>query len=225
MLVRRYFQNDLKTGAYVSASMRIVIVQLLAWALSLAYPSSVTEQQQMVIAFIIGVFPDVGWQALIGLVKVPLKPIVPSLKQDYPLSDLDGLNLWYESRLMEEGIENLQNLVTANLVDLMLNTRIPVDRLVDWVDQAALYLHLGKEERDRSPRQVLRRYGIRTATDLEETLTSGDAEQLTRLSRVLNDSAEEPSVLRAVAASFQNEPNLRHVRAWRTSPRHRDAPG
>jgi hypothetical protein len=140
---------------------------------------------------------------------------VPSLKQDYPLSDLDGLNLWYESRLMEEGVENLQNLVTANLVDLMLNTRIPVDRLVDWVDQGTLYLHLGKPEGDRSPRAILRRYGIRTATDLEEALTSGDDEQLARMSRVLNDSDAEPSVLRAVAASFQNEPNLMHVRAWR----------
>jgi hypothetical protein len=87
---------------------------------------------------------------------------------------------------------------------------------VDWVDQATLYLHLGKEEGDSSPRQVLRRYGIRTATDLEETLSSGDPEHLARLSRILNKADTEPSVLRCVAASFQNEPNLLHVRAWRS---------
>ena len=45
-------------------------------------------------------------------------------------------------RLVEEGIEDMQNLATANLVDVILHTRVPVGRLVDWLDQAYLALHL-----------------------------------------------------------------------------------
>jgi hypothetical protein len=57
------------------------------------------------------------------------------------------LSIWYEVRLVEESIEDMQNLATANFVDVMLHTRVPVGRLVDWVDQAYLYLHLDRVER------------------------------------------------------------------------------
>ena len=76
-----------------------------------------------------------------------LRVFVPQLTPDYPLNQLDGLNVWYEARLEEEGIEDMQNLATANLVDVILHTRVPVGRLVDWIDQAQLYLHLDRAER------------------------------------------------------------------------------
>ena len=102
-------------------------------------------------------------QALKALIRLPFQLIIPSLRSEYPLSDLDGLDIWYESRLLEEGIEDIQNLATADLVDVMLNTRIPVDRLVDWVDQSLLYLHLSKDttKDGESDRDKLRRFGIR----------------------------------------------------------------
>jgi hypothetical protein len=81
---------------------------------------------------------------------------VPQLTPDYPLNQLDGLNVWYEARLVEEGIEDMQNLATANLVDVILHTRVPVGRLVDWVDQAQLYLHLDRAERGYRERRLVR---------------------------------------------------------------------
>jgi hypothetical protein len=176
-------------------------------------------------AFVIGVFPYIGWQALQALVKIPLQFAVPSLRQQYPLSDLDGLNVWYESRLLEEGIEDLQNLATANMVDVMLNTRIPVERLVDWVDQSILYLHLGPGAgKGKTERETLRRFGIRTATDLENAVlkdtdrgpASGD--QIKQMARLLNFKDTEPSVLASVLATFSDEPNLYHVREWKAFP-------
>jgi hypothetical protein len=58
--------------------------------------------------------------------------------------------------LLEEGIEDMQNLRTANLVDVMLHTRVPVGRLVDWVDQATLYVHLDRIERGFAERRLVR---------------------------------------------------------------------
>ena len=63
------------------------------------------------------------------------------------LSDLDGLTVWDQARLLEEGIEDMHALATANLVDLLLGTRVPVNTLVDWVDQALLYLCVPKKPR------------------------------------------------------------------------------
>jgi hypothetical protein len=226
MLVRRYFQNDLKASAYHNATMRIVTVALLVWTVDLGLgdqPSAVRWS----LAFVIGVFPDVGWKALQTAVKMPLRALVPSLRQPYPLSDLDGLNVWYEARLLEEGIEDMQNLATCNLVDVMLNTRIPVERLVDWIDQSILYLHLGKPvEGEGNPRDQLRRYGIRTATDLEDAFrpardVADEAERITKLERLLTTGPDEPSVLRTLLATLGSEPNLPYVRAWRSAE---DAP-
>jgi hypothetical protein len=72
--------------------------------------------------------------------------------------------------------------INGDLTHLMIETRILIGRLVDWVDQAILYLHLnrvaphsgdgamnpwGQPSAWRSETgQALRRCGIRTASDL-----------------------------------------------------------
>ena len=222
MLVRRYFQNDLKAGAYLNLIMRVIVVALLAWTIDLTFANTVLNTQ--VVAFAIGVFPDVGWKALQATIKLLLRVVLPSLRQQYPLSDLDGLNVWYEARLLEEGVEDMQNLATCNLVDVMLNTRIPVDRLIDWVDQSLLYLHLDTPaKKSESPRARLRQFGIRTATDLEDAFArrdkqrpdAADEDHLKKLERVLNKDAPDPSMLRTLLGTLHCEPNFHHVRAWR----------
>ena len=88
----------------------------------------------------------VGMQAIQRFAATALRVVVPSLNPPYPLNQIDGLSVWYEARLLEEGIEDMQSLATANFVDVILHTRVPVGRLVDWVDQAHLYLHLDRLE-------------------------------------------------------------------------------
>ncbi len=235
MLVRRHFQNDLKAAAYINATMRIVIVVLLVWVVDMLlqrqwHGESIDPPTRKAAAFVIGVFPYVGWQALQTLIRLPFQFVVPVLKRKYPLDDLDGLNIWYESRLLEEGIEDMQNLATANLVDVILNTRIPVDRLVDWVDQSLLYLHLSHKETswlhrhrrksqgedEEDARAKLRRFGIRTATDLDDAFNSHNKELIGKLEYLLNKEKDtEPSILRCIHATFKNEPNLYHVRQWK----------
>jgi hypothetical protein len=231
MLVRRYFQNDLKATAYINATMRIVIVILIVWVIDPLLADTTSQATRSALAFVIGVFPTVGWQVLQQfLIRKPIGLVVDSLEPKHKLGDLDGLNIWYESRLLEVGIEDMQNLATTDIVDLMLNTRIPVDRIVDWIDQAFLYLRVV----DEPSRELLRRYGIRTATDLEDAL--GDAAAAESLARLLNyvratdekgkdaglaysDGAPVddglPSRLLAIRATIQRERNMQHVRAWK----------
>jgi hypothetical protein len=187
MLIRRFFQSDLKSSAYASAFVRVVAVLLIVSAVSHILPLPTTSAgSAAAVAFIIGFFPIVGLQALRRTAQATLKAAVPSLKTSYPLSELDGVNLWYETRLLEEGIEDQEELVTANVVDVILHTRVPVGRLVDWLDQAHLYLHLpprpqkqwrpissrrasSKHQHDSSgeaPQDKLRAAGIRNASEL-----------------------------------------------------------
>jgi nitrate reductase NapE component len=151
MLLRRFFGSDLRPSAYTSALLRIIVVLVSGAALYQLLEiwltgSGEARRWEAAVMFTIGFFPLVASQVLLRAAAAPLRFAMPSLKSDYPLSQLDGLNIWYEARLMEENIEDIQNLTTANLVDVILHTRAPVGRLVDWVDQAHLFLHLDRVE-------------------------------------------------------------------------------
>ncbi|MGV1007902.1 MAG: hypothetical protein ACOYBY_04750 [Dermatophilaceae bacterium] len=142
MLIRRFFQADLKSSAYANAFIRTVTTLIVVTVLHQAPLALAGGSYQAAVAFFVGFFPLAGLQALRRLASKGLQAALPSLQSDYPLSELDGLNLWYETRLSEEGIEDAQELITANIVDVLLHTRVPVARLVDWLDQAHLLVQL-----------------------------------------------------------------------------------
>ena len=145
MLVRRFFQGDLRPSAYANALLRLIVVLILVAALYQILPHD-SPRSAAAIAFVIGFFPLAGMQAIQRFAATALRVVVPSLNPPYPLNQIDGLSVWYEARLLEEGIEDMQSLATANFVDVILHTRVPVGRLVDWVDQAQLYLRLDRLE-------------------------------------------------------------------------------
>jgi hypothetical protein len=239
MVIRRYFQDDLKPSAYVAALQRVIVVTLLITAVHQVWPWSASQENAF--AFLAGVFPDSALKALMELLATPIRPFVQGLQKPFPLSDLDGMNMWYESRLVEEGIEDMQSLATANLVDVILRTRVPVNRLVDWIDQSILFLHVSgtahhvQGQEQQSDRDILRQLGIRTATDLEDglrprgSITPGGPNDKTanatdafvqKLASVLNTGprSDWPSVTESIARAMHGEPNLYHVRQWKSYP-------
>jgi hypothetical protein len=234
MLIRRYFQNDLKTDAYISAAARIVVVLLLITVLHAILPARLLPEHENALAFMVGIFPQIGLQAIQNFIALPLKRLIKTLEKKYPLSDLDGLNIWYEARLIEEGIEDMQNLASANLVDVMLHLRVPVERLIDWVDQAHLYLRVS----DRGDQSVvqrgwLRTLGIRTATDLENVFLpkeqSQDRRGESRQIRYLTEEEERQQLQKvremlghdqakavwSILRALDDEINLWHIRQWK----------
>jgi len=218
MLVRRFFQNDLKATAYLASTMRIIIVVLLVWVLDPILATKLGQNDRSAIAFVIGVFPTVGWAALQSIVSVLLRRAVPALDAKHPLSELDGMNVWYEARLVEEGVEDIQNLATTDIGNALLRTRIPPERLIDWVDQALLRLHTtGLSDEDWSK---LERQSIRSGTALLEALAykRADANGKTfaaGIERLLNENDDGPSVTLAIAVALGGERTLQHVLSWR----------
>jgi hypothetical protein len=213
-LVRRYYRDDLKTDAYISAVTRIVIVAVLVTTIGLI-PVGTVEQQQ-VLAFIVGVFPQVGLEIIKGGIHVAFRRLVPTMRTDHPLSSLDGLTIWDQARLLEEGIEDLENLATANLVDVLLSMRMPVARLVDWIDQAILLVHLPGPTDENEAYRGLKSLGLRTATDLEAAWAEATPEGRQMISDTIFGS--DPGTLRgcALLTAVGREASIVHVRAFRS---------
>ena len=164
MLLRRFFSCDLRPSAYTSALFRFAVVLISVTTLVQLLDVWLTgnpdiRRWEAVAAFTVGFFPLVATQALVRAASAPLRLVTPTLNSDYPLSQLDGLNIWFEARLAEENIDDMQNLTTANLIDVVLHTRVPVCRLIDWVDQAVLFLHLDRVEYGVVERHQARRGG------------------------------------------------------------------
>lgn len=214
-LVRRYFRDDLKPAAYVSAVVRVIVVAMTVTAVHQVWQLS--AESEAVFAFFIGFFPETGLRLLLTSLTRPVARLIPSFGEDHPLHEIDGLSIWYEARLLEEGIEDVQNLTTGNLVDVMLRTRVPLNRLIDWLDQGFLYLRLAEDDgKDR--RKALRRLGIRTASDLE-AVWAGGAER-PALRAAVSDALGEPregggSAGEAILATLQGESNYWHVQQYR----------
>lgn len=202
MVFRRYVRSDLGPKAYNHISLRLLTTLVLVQVLILL-PGTETAALQG-FAFLVGIVPETAIVTLQDFLKNSrlLKSQIPSLHESCPLTDLEGISLYDRARLLEEGIENVENLAHHNLVDLLLWTRIPTERLVDLVDQAILYLHVqgprpvsGQEE-NPPPNDLakLRRYGIRTATDLIQAYESARREDPGKRDAILSllDDAQEP---------------------------------
>jgi hypothetical protein len=137
MIVRRYIRGDLQPKTYSIITARLLVVLVSAAVLSAA-PD--TGWLAWVFMFLIGVVPETF---IVYLRETVIAPVFTSKRipiDRLPLTRLEGIDLYDRARLEEEGIGNLDNLAHADLVDLMINTSIPSAQLVEWLDQAALYL-------------------------------------------------------------------------------------
>ncbi|MGX5653407.1 hypothetical protein ACWKWC_01375 [Geodermatophilus nigrescens] len=178
LLIRRYFQNDLRPGAYLAGVVRVVTVLVLVAGIDQVFALSGAaaggpDPLENVVAFAVGVFPTVGIQLLRRVAGKLTGPFRGGLEPPFPLSQLDGMDIWSESRLAEVGIEDVQHLATADLGDVALVARIPMQRIVDWVDQSLLLLRTGRPRIDNlddpcTTYAGLRALGVRSSTDLLE---------------------------------------------------------
>jgi hypothetical protein len=220
MLFRRYVRADLRGSAYVAVVLRVLLAVIGAWVVStVGKQAGWTEQSQLLtLSFVIGVFPMVTWQVIRGAASKVFKLALPSLESRLPLERLDGLTVWHETRLEEEDIENVQNMATADIVDLLVNTRIPATRIVDWVDQAILLTQLGPDAANNgdesSARRRLAKHGVRTASALLKTVADKTDEEMETFSRVLVDSDGNPAIP-SIASAITTNSNLGRVLRWR----------
>ncbi|HEV2034150.1 MAG TPA: hypothetical protein VGU71_08120 [Candidatus Dormibacteraeota bacterium] len=230
MAFRRYLRADLTTKAYSQISVRIIGTVLLVLAVSAIPPfagakaDSTSAHVLDVLAFVVGMVPDTGLALISDFLKRRKLFWGTSLQQQHPVTELEGVSLYDSARLLEEGIESVESLATANLIELTLRTRIPASRLVDLFDQAVLYLHLCLGSEPPEPaRSHLREFGIRTATDFERAdraaAARGKSDALYRIlgAKTYDENPDHQTVplLQVMSDAWHDDEWMPFLREWR----------
>jgi len=130
VLVRRTFLADVTEHVFWGAIGRLVLTCGLALGVRGAMNVSPNAMY-----FLIAFMPRV---VLTSLRKVASKTFTDSgpAAAELPLQMVQGIDIWKEQRLEEEGIESIQNLATADILTLVVKTHYPIRTLIDWIDQA-----------------------------------------------------------------------------------------
>jgi len=227
LLVWRFMRRDLGPNAYVAFAERIVLSVIAAWMvpfiIELSPFGSASEADNenwiLIISFVIGVFPMFLWQLISGaLKKLPgMSLALPNLKKVLPLSDLDGLTVWHEARLREEDVENVHNMASADIVDLILSTRFPPHRIIEWIDQSILLSCIAGESPDITSlrRGELRQHGIVNATTVLVALREKHISRDTEIKVSDGESVKLLSWLAELADGLRTNSNLPLVQTWK----------
>jgi hypothetical protein len=219
VIALRYARGDLRPKAYTNITVRLFIVLVLSWVLEAVFKGE--SSLILVLAFLFGITPDefFTWlrKAFRGKVQASAFP-----QSTLPLNGLEGIDLYDLARLESEGIVNIEGLAHHELIDLIIETRIPVPRLIDWVDQAILYLHLTGGS-DKTARTKLRHYGIRTATDLlrawDEVKKRKDDAEITGFKKLLGGEGP-PYRLEVIRDALSDDEWFATVSCWRRDQPH-----
>ncbi len=155
-LIRRYNTFDLQPQVYSSILVRMTLAIIIVFVgievIKLGggqIEQNTPNAWAAVLAFVIGVFPSQGISWFTVQANRVLNPAATERKE-LPLKNLLGISVWHEARLAQMGIDDAQNLATADIRKLLLTTQFDTQEIVSWIDQAILYARVGdKIERFR----------------------------------------------------------------------------
>ncbi len=138
-IVRRLYLADLNEQVFWGAINRLWLSMGLALVvLKSSLPLSNSESSVFLsIGFLANTFLEWVLDNALKLLNVGQPK-----SEDLPLQMIKGINIWKEYRLEEEGIENVQNLATADVTELTVRTHYNFRTLIDWIDQALLLIRL-----------------------------------------------------------------------------------
>ena len=215
----RYARGDLKPKAYSYIMVRVLIVAVLSWVLAAIFDGD--SKMMLLLAFLFGITPDEFFTFVKERFRGTLPGVTVPEPTRLPLTDLEGIDLYDLSRLESEGIVNIEGLAHHELFDLIIDTRVPVPRLIDWIDQAILHLHLigGK---DTTARATLRDYGIRTASDFlraweeaeQRSAEDGGLQEFENFRKLLGGT-EKPYRLDVIRDALLDDEWMQTVTNWR----------
>ena len=179
-LLRRYNTFDLQPQTYASILVRMLVSIILVYvassalmALSSAPPAPNASDLSAgytaiwtpaIVAFIIGAFPSRGIQWF-GRIADRVLGSGSSIATSLPIENLDGISIWHAARLQQIGIDDAQNLAHADISKLLLTTQFDPQVIVNWIDQAMLYVKV------ESRLGNFHTEGIKTFTGLEDALS------------------------------------------------------
>jgi hypothetical protein len=233
LVLRGYFSGDLRPKLYNQITARLVTVVVLAYLMTVLYIDGADNRAFLAAAFLAGVVPTTvlgrigqfgsslaghwgdkkdGWLG---------KEFAKAFGTPRSLTQVDGIDIYESARLESEGITDIPSLAKTDLVSMMVNTRLPIERLVDWTDQAVLILLLddgGDEELD-SRLTDLRALGVRTASNVVAVARSEPGSERRTAVEAILGSGGRSCPLDDLARQIEAEPSIQRVIQWYESER------
>ncbi len=201
-IIRRLIAIDLAPSVYYSAGVRIIMASAVALVLSfiIGEESSTNlvnfKSSLSAVAFLTGMFPERILQYLIKLFKRYINPD-PLNTELLSLYQIEGISMQHKERLEEIGIDNAQNLATASLTQLCIDTPYEARTLLDWIGQAKLLCY-AKEHI-----AAMRSTGIRTVFDFYK----GD-KSTARLQRIAILSSVDPLLIENISEQVRADTGI-----------------
>jgi hypothetical protein len=125
------------------------------------------------------------------------------------LAEIEGLSIWHQGRLKQEGIENVQNLAAADIPALVISTPFSLNQIMDWIDQAILLAHTSTLQF-----QVLAKVGLIRASDF--LAITDDSKGLNDLAEATELKKSELKILSKILLSALNIKLVARFR-WQSS--------
>lgn len=137
VIVRRSFMTDITKNVYWSSVNRLLFSVAFALVLYLMPFDAGKKPEMRIVCFAVAFFPGVAITWLRKYLRKALQIEDPDLPE-LEIQLIQGIDIWKEDRLVEEGIEGVENLATANVFSLAAKMHYPMRTIVDWMDQAIL---------------------------------------------------------------------------------------
>ncbi|HEX2061708.1 MAG TPA: hypothetical protein VHK90_13290, partial [Thermoanaerobaculia bacterium] len=180
-MVARLYANALSSRFLMTSALRTASAVALGWVFGIvgvtafagapsgtADTSSAGALTANAVLFLIGLFHNMAIEALRKRAS-RLFGTNLATAEELPLQCVEGIDDTTAELLAEHGVASIQHLATSEPGDLCDRTILPLDRTVDWIDQALLMRYL------RGGITVSRTLGIRAATDLCMVHLRGDS--------------------------------------------------
>ena len=215
-LILRVANFDLSPLSFLRTSAHILLTVFVAWVLrqvlAAPLPDAVAVAVLLGITFLSGIYPTLGLNVLVDRLPTWLRfkrdvPEGAEIGRSFPLDLLDGIDPSIKFRLNELDIQDVQNLATANPVELFVETPYSFTQVVDWMAQAQLLAELG-------PQRFLkaRASGVRDMATFGGLAGSEAGRQF--LGRLLAVDGATEEVVEAWLAGVATKPHIRELGAW-----------
>ncbi|GAB4441312.1 MAG: hypothetical protein Kow00120_09760 [Anaerolineae bacterium] len=213
LVYRRYTTYDLQPTVYLQGALTLIAGLAFNYVAfeAAGYLGAAPQSEPAtglgagalaVIAFSLGYFPSLAirWfnRVAYGAVGIDQRRA-----DALPLGLIDGISQWHEARLQDNGIDNVQNLASADILDLLVNTTFSGQQVIDWIDQSILYLYLEAAMIER-----FRDAGVRTTSDFRDLWNSADPDMKQNFAQQLQSNVAQLDLLHRLTAVG---PNLHYV--------------
>ncbi|NWF69797.1 MAG: hypothetical protein HXY40_12000 [Chloroflexi bacterium] len=202
LIYRRYTTNDLHPMAYLYAAFTLLAGMVFNYVAfeTIAFVANSEGTQQAtgigagllaIIAFSLGFFPYLAVRWFNRLAQRALE-FSGRRTESLHLGLIDGISDLHETRLRDNGIDDIQNLASAEIIDLLVNTAFSAQQVLEWIDQAILFLYL-----DESEIESFRRGKIRLLSDFHKAWEScaEDGAKQQELARQLQSTPDKLGTL------------------------------